>query len=93
MSEIDPYQLPGTLEGSVSSSRQLRRRWWLGFVLGATPPAILGSYGYYSFQQFVASLPPGSAVCANPAVESIAVVVVVAPVCGAIFGMVARLLP
>lgn len=92
MPESNPYQAPLVLDGSRAEPNHKRNGWWLGFAAGAIPPAILGSYGYISFQIYVASLSPGMGACGNPALESIFVVFAIAPICGLIGGMIGKIL-
>jgi hypothetical protein len=92
MPESNPYQAPLVLDGSRAEPNRKRNGWWLGFAVGAVPPAILGSYGYISFQIYVASLPPGMWACGNTAMESIFLVFVGAPICGMIGGMIGKIL-
>ena len=93
MPDSNPYQATSDVGPTASQQKPQKNRWWLGFALGAIPPALLGCYGYYNFQLYVASLPPGSAVCGNPAIESILLVVFVSPICGALCGMITKILP
>ena len=61
-------------------------------MLGCTPAAVIGCYGMIDFQLYIASLPPGSAACGNPFVESLLLTVFGAPLCGVICATVARIL-
>lgn len=65
----------------------------IGFLLGASPPVLLAIYHYYQFQVFVASLPPGTAVCGNSVMWSITLIIFVAPVSGCLGAVIARLIP
>jgi hypothetical protein len=92
MPEPNPYQTSLVLDGSTVEPNRKRHGWWLGFAVGAIPPAILGFYSYTSFQIYVASLPPGMGVCGNAAMESMFLVFVGGPICGLIGAMVGKIL-
>lgn len=95
MPTSNPYECSAGVESAVEKEKGARttRRWWIGFAVGALPPLVFGMYGYYDFRLHVASLPPGSSVCGNPAIESIFLIVVGAPVFGLIFASISRLFP
>jgi hypothetical protein len=91
----NPYLSPASYGGTMASQTRRARviRMTLGFLFGASPPAIFGVYGIYQFKVFAASLPPGTPLCGNSFLESMALIVCVAPILGLIGAVVVRVLP
>lgn len=81
MATQNPYHPPQHQGGKPS-----RPRPWcgllIGFAVGALPPLALGVRGWYSFESYVASLPPGTAVCGNGMLGVLLLIFFVAPVTG-----------
>lgn len=62
----------------------------IAFLVGFAPLAGLGLKNFYQFRLAVASLPPGTAVCGNTAIECGALVFLIAPVSGLITLTIAK---
>ena len=65
------------LERQVGSERLL-----IGFGVGASLPASLGTYSLYQFNVYVASLPPGEYVCGNGTLGPMFLIMFGAPILG-----------
>ncbi len=87
MKDANPYEPPAWQSKSALSTGKPRSRlkWALvGFALGAATPVANGVYGIHEFNVYAASLPPGTFVCGNPMIASIAMILVIGPIGGLI---------
>lgn len=82
----NPYESPPMEVPPARTVRQSFRapRLLAGFCGGAAIPAVMGVYGLCEFRLRVAALPAGQVVCGNEALDSIMLIVLVAPLLGLI---------
>jgi hypothetical protein len=64
-------------------------RFFIGALVGAALPFLLGSYGLVQFQAYLASLPPETAACGNGALGPLFLIAVVTPFFGLVGGLIA----
>ena len=85
MENANPYRPSNRamIQRSAHSIRRSKVRWALvGFALGAAIPWAYGLYGMYQFNVYAASLPPDTGACGNGALASLALIILVGPMCG-----------
>lgn len=90
MNSPNPYLPPADATQTAMSGprRSITKRVFLGFCVGVCIPAILGGYGMHHFHSYVASLPPGKAVCGYGLGISWVVIHFGAPLGGLVGGLV-----
>ena len=92
----NPYESPAFDSDAARPSRRQRnavKRCFLGAILGASLPAMLGAYGLHQFSIYVASLPPNQPGCGNGAIGPMMLLVFVAPIMGLLGSAIALASP
>lgn len=81
----DPYRPPESKAAIASSAVKPRSKglWALiGFGISVALPIGAGVYSIYQFNVYVATLPPGTAVCGNPVLGAYVLILIGGPFCG-----------
>lgn len=89
MGDTNPYQTPDDDAPNVHASAKSispARCALTGFIVGSSLPFAWGMYGMQQHYAYLYSLPPNEAACGTGALGSVALIILVGPLCGLIGG-------